>query len=368
LPDIFTLVILKNSRQIVAVLSKRGIVMVYQFIRKSFVLLAVVSAAFITVPAHAQLEPMLVPLTDVSTNKLPYIVAKEQGLFEKYGINIQLYMTPHASEKGAGDGMVPNPEYVDDPEGERLISTGGGVGVVTRRIRDGGDRVIIGTTGDMLSWWVYAREGINSIEDLKGKVLSATGIDTSCTGGAAHILAKRMGWEIGKDITLLENHEHRVDKMLEGLYDAVIVSELPDVYAKSLGLKPLVSLRDWGLPYACSGISAGKEWMNTGNNRDLAKRFLMATIEAISIMKKHPETVYQALDKWYGVTDTNTQREMYTYIDEIPEKPYPSVRGIQVIMDTFDSPEMQKHKVEDFYDNSLMQEIEDSGFIDSLYQ
>ena len=327
-----------------------------------------IGSAFLTSQLYAQQEPMLVPLTDVSTNKLPYIVANEQGLFDKYGVNVRLYMTPHASEKGAGDGMVPNPEYVDNPEGERLRSTGGGVGVTTTRANEGGDRVIIATTGDMLSWWVYAREGINTIEDLKGKVLSATGIDGSCTGGAAHVLAKRMGWEIGKDITLFENHESRVDKMLEGVYDAVIVAELPDVYARSKGLKPLVSLRDWGMPYACSGVSASKAWLQVPANRETAKRFLMATIEAISIMKKKPETVYQALDKWYGVTDPEVQKKMYAYIEEIPNKPFPSVKGIQVIMDTFDTPEMKKLKVTDIYDDSIMKEIDASGFIDKLYQ
>jgi ABC-type nitrate/sulfonate/bicarbonate transport system substrate-binding protein len=156
--------------------------------------------------------------------------------------------------------------------------------------------------------------------------------------------------------------------MLDGVYDAVIVSELPDVYARNKGLKPLVSLRDWGLPYACSGISASKSWMATGNNREITKRFLMATIEAIAIMKQRPETVYHALEKWYGVTDPEVQRQMYAYIDEIPAKPYPSVGGIQVIMDTFDTPAMQKLKVTDIYDDSLMKEIDESGFIDSLYQ
>lgn len=329
---------------------------------------AFMATALISAHAFAQQEPMLVPLTDVSTNKLPYIVAKEEGLFDKYNVNVRLYMTNHAAEKGAGDGMVPNPEYVDNPEGERLISTGGGVGVTTSRANEGGDRVIIATTGDMLSWWVYAREGIKTIEDLKGKVLSATGIDGSCTGGAAHVLAKKMGWEIGKDITLFENHESRVDKMLEGVYDAVIVAELPDVYARSKGLKPLVSLRDWGMPYACSGVSASKAWLQDPANRETAKRFLMATIEAISMMKKDPQTVYRALDKWYGVKDPKVQKEMYAYIEEIPNKPYPSVKGIQVIMDTFDTPAMKKLTVNDLYDDSLMKEIDASGFIDKLYQ
>jgi NitT/TauT family transport system substrate-binding protein len=325
-------------------------------------------STFLSLPAYTQQEPLLVPLTDVSTNKLPYIVASEEGIFDKYGLSIQLYMTPHAAEKGAGDGMTPNPEYVDNPDTERLLSTGGGVGLVMGRVNRGGDRVIIGTTGNKVSWWIYAREGINKVEDLKGKLISATGSDTSCTGGLVHVLAKRMGWVVGKDITLIENHEHRVDKMLDGIYDAVVVAELPDVYARNLGLKPLITLSDWDLPYVCSGISASKSWMETGNNREMAKRFLMATIEAIAIMKKRPETVYHALEKWYGVTDSKVQKQMYAHVSDLPTKPYPGVGGIKLIMDTYDSPKMNNYMAEDFYDDSLMREIDESGFIDALYK
>ena len=314
-------------------------------------------------------EPLLVPLTDVSTNKLPYIVAEEEGIFDKYGLNIQLYMTPHAAEKGAGDGMTPNPEYIDNPDTDRLLSTGGGVGQVMRRVTQGGDRIILGTTGNRISWWIYAREGIESAEDLKGKLISATGSNTSCTGGIVHVLAKRMGWVVGKDITLIENHEHRVDKMLEGIYDAVVVAELPDVYARNLGLTPLINLSDWDLPYVCSGISASRAWLETGNNREMARRFLMATIEAIAIMKQRPEAVYHALEKWYGVTDPIIQRQMYAYIDDLPRKPYPGIEGIRLIMETYDTtPGMENFTAEDFYDDSLMREIDESGFIDALYQ
>jgi hypothetical protein len=60
---------------------------------------------------------------------------------------------------------------------------------------------------------------------------------------------------------------------------------------------------------------------------------------------------------------------MYAYIDDLPKKPYPSVGGIKLIMDTYeDIPEMQNFITEDFYDDSLMREIDESGFIDALYQ
>lgn len=310
-------------------------------------------------------EPLLVPLTDVSLNKLPYIVAKQTGLFEKYGLNIELYITPGAAEKGSGDGMDPNPQYVKDVKSERLLSTGGGVGLINNRLEKGGDRIVIGSTDHELRWFVYARPGIRSLEDLKGKRISATH-NSSCTGGIVNLIADRMGWEIGKDVTLITNHVERVDKLGRGEYDAVIVTELPHVYAQSQGLYPLVDLRDWDLPYICSGISASRSWLSQGDNRETAKNFLKAVVEATAMMKEDRSVVYDALEEWYGVRDVETKQKMYETVGDLVDRPYPSVDGIKLIMETYDSPEMRKYSPEDFYDDSLMREIDESGFVDEV--
>ena len=59
---------------------------------------------------------------------------------------------------------------------------------------------------------------------------------------------------------------------------------------------------------------------------------------------------------------------MYETVGDLVDVPYPSVEGIKLIMQAFDSPEMRNYKAEDFYDDSLMQEIVDSGFIETLRQ
>jgi hypothetical protein len=51
----------------------------------------------------------------------------------------------------------------------------------------------------------------------------------------------------------------------------------------------------------------------------------------------------------------------------MPRKPYPCVEGITKTMELFDSNEMRKYKPEDFYDDSMLREIDASGFIDGLY-
>ena len=63
-----------------------------------------------------------------------------------------------------------------------------------------------------------------------------------------------------------------------------------------------------------------------------------------------------------------TKRKMYASVEALPAKPYPAVDGIKLMMRIYDSPEMRKYQAEDFYDDSLMRELDESGFIDSLYR
>jgi hypothetical protein len=44
------------------------------------------------------------------------------------------------------------------------------------------------------------------------------------------------------------------------------------------------------------------------------------------------------------------------------------VAGIKKIMELYDSNEMRKYKPEDFYDDSFIRELDESGYIDSLYE
>jgi hypothetical protein len=59
---------------------------------------------------------------------------------------------------------------------------------------------------------------------------------------------------------------------------------------------------------------------------------------------------------------------MYREALEIPKKPYPAVEGIKATLSIYDSPEMRKHKAEDFYDASFVAALDKSGAIDRLYK
>lgn len=98
-----------------------------------------------------------------------------------------------------------------------------------------------------------------------------------------------------------------------------------------------------------------------------ARRFLQATIEGIALFHQDRDLVLGVLDRWHGITDQAYADIVYEGGKWIPPKPYPCYEGIEKSMERYDWKETHKYTPEDFYDDSLMRELDDSGFIDSLY-
>ena len=61
-------------------------------------------------------------------------------------------------------------------------------------------------------------------------------------------------------------------------------------------------------------------------------------------------------------------QQVYAQAAQLPSKPYPSVEGLKKMQQIYNWREMQRHKVEDFYDASFVAELDKSGYIDGLYK
>ncbi|MDA2934655.1 ABC transporter substrate-binding protein [Acidobacteria bacterium AH-259-D05] len=225
------------------------------------------------------------------------------------------------------------------------------------------DRVILATTDHVVRWHIVAREGINTLQDLKGKRIGYSGVG-ACSHYIALLLAQRMGWDPVQDLALLGG-DYSVNPLKKGWVDAFIAYEIPFAMARSAGYKPMADLRSWNEPIPCSGVNASRSWAH--NNRDTVLRFLKALTEAISLMKKDKYVAFKAMAKWYRITDSEIQQIIYDGAVEMPRKPYPAVDGIKKTMELYDSAQMRRFKPEDFYDDSFMKELDESGFIDRLY-
>ena len=83
---------------------------------------------------------------------------------------------------------------------------------------------------------------------------------------------------------------------------------------------------------------------------------------------QQPELALRVMADWHGISDRQVAETIYARGAWIPRKPYPCHDGIEKTMELFDSNEMRRYVLEDFYDDSLMRELDESGFLDGLYR
>lgn len=324
------------------------------------------------VRAEEDLIPLTVELLNRSINKLPFVIAKDRGLYKKYGLDVQLWMPDPTARWGTGvpayeGGIKVDIERPEDPD----ISVDGGTPMMVRITTDaparGQHRIVIATTDCIVRWHVIAREGIDSLEDLKGKRLGISG-PAAMTGFVARLIAQKMGWDPVQDISIMSDGTS-VEALEKGWVDAYIAYEVPLAYALKAGYEPLIDLRQWDEPIAGSSVRVKRAWLEEPRNREAAMRFLKATVEAVKLFHQGDgEIAYEVMAKWHGIRDPEFARILYEGGREMPRRPHPCVEGIKKTMELFDSNEMRKYTPEDFYDTSLMRELEASGFIDDLYQ
>jgi ABC-type nitrate/sulfonate/bicarbonate transport system substrate-binding protein len=327
-------------------------------------LLAVAAGA----AGQAPRQTLKVNLGDVSLHKAPFIIAAEQHLFEKYGLDVDLRISKGAAAAVAESGFKVNQAKVGEHADPDLSASGGAPTMVamvagTRRQ----DQVIIATTDSVLRAMVFVKPHITTPEQLKGKRLGASG-HSSVTGFAARVFAERQGWDPDKDVTIVPD-TLGLKFLTDGTIDALVALEMHSAATVFAGFKPLVVTAGWNVPVAGSSVVTTRAWLEAPGNRDKARRFLMALVEGISLLKKDEKYMQQAFREWYGITN----REQVGWIwkngkDLMQAKPYPAVDGIKKVMEVYDSPEMRRRTPESFYDSGLMKELDESGFIDQFYK
>ena len=319
-------------------------------------------------PAYAadRLTPVDVALGDVSLNKVSFLMAADQGIYARNGLEVHQFITPAAAQVAKNSGIVVPAENIKADIGSAPISIGGGSPMIYRVSTDPKaiHRIVLTTTESIIRDHIIAAPNVKSVQDLKGKRLGY-----SVPGAVTHVgavsFARKMGWEPGKDIMLVGGG-NALNPLLEGKEDALLGTGMLFAKAKDNKLNDLIDLTQYKLPVAGSSILAEKNWLAA--NRDTAARFVKAAIEADALMKTNRAAFNAALVKWFNIRDQATQDSMYHEAMEIPRKPYPAVDGIKATLSIYDSPGMRKYKAEDFYDASFIEALDKSGAIDRLYK
>lgn len=315
--------------------------------------------------APAQDMTIRLKLGDVSMNKLAFVMAYEEGIYKKNGLDVKPMFTQGSVDIIRRSGVEVPDEFILKGGTDTPMKIGGAAPtIVSLTTRAGSwDPLILGSTHTTSRWRIMSRDDINSPEELKGKRIGYSGYG-AVTHMVATEFAQAMGWDPDFDWSMMSDGL-AVEALQKGYVDAFVAPELHATMAVDAGFKVLVDLGDYHLPVAGSSILVNREWHKS--HKDLVRRFMKAAVEAIALLKTDRQAAYRTLGKWYQITDPKLLEYFYNEASKLPRKPYPPVEGIRKVMEIYDSHEMRKYTLQHFYDDSYIRELDESGYIDSLY-
>ncbi|MBI2088619.1 MAG: ABC transporter substrate-binding protein [Deltaproteobacteria bacterium] len=188
------------------------------------------------------------------------------------------------------------------------------------------------------------------------------------TDYATRILLMRSGLVPDKDVKIMYagTMPALLSAVKSGNAAAGIMSAPTTIQAKAAGLKQIVNITNLRIPFLFVGLLANRKAAR--ENSEAVTRFVRAHIEAISVIRKDKESTIRAFGKYLKTDNRQILESVYEeYVDVFPKVPLMTAAEVKAVLDVARNPRAKQMRPEEFFDNSFVQKIEASGFIDSLY-
>lgn len=318
------------------------------------VLVADLSAAS---PSHVRIA-----YSSISGNTLPLWVALDQGLFRKYGLDVEpVYI--------AGEPMMTQAIT----SGEIAAAQQGAVGAI-RGNTGGLDVVIFLGPINKFNYSLVTRPDIQKMEDFKGRKMGVGGSFGGPPAFATRWLLRRFGLQPDRDVAMIlirgGGQPERLAALQAGTIDGILLSAPATLVARRAGLRILVELADLEAEYPQTVFTTTRRFLQ--KQPAAAEAFVKGIVEAVAIAKTRKDLALQTIAKWLKMKDREAQEEVYRDVVEkgLAKKPYPTPNGLKVLLDELASqePRFAKSRPEEFIETGVLRALEKSGFIDALYR
>jgi NitT/TauT family transport system substrate-binding protein len=290
---------------------------------------------------------------------VPAWVAQEQGFLRKNGLDVELVFIESGAR--AVKALL---------SGDVSFAQMAGSSVIQSNLQ-GLDVVVIAGFLNTMDYQLMVHKSITRPDELKGKALAVSRFGSSSDFATRYALDK-YGLVPGKDVTILEigSQPARFAALEAGKIQGAMVAVPLTRKAKNMGFRALADLRMLGLEYQHTALVTTRSLIKS--KPDVVRNTLKAFVEGIHHYKTHKKEALTLLQKYLKNNELEELEETYQAIglDLIPEKPYPTLRGIQVMLRELagKEPKAGTAKPEQFVDMSFIKELDSSGAIDRLYK
>ena len=308
-------------------------------------------------PAVVSAQKLVVGYSGITAIQAPFWVINDAGYFKQEGLDADLIYI--AASSTMAQAML---------AGEVAISTANSQAIVDTGLQ-GGDLVAVGAFVNFVALYVIAAPEIKSIQDLKGKPVGVTRFGATTDFGMRMFLQK-YGLEPARDVPLIQIGgvpELAAALSKRSIY-AALMSYPMGLVAQQAGMKMLANLAKEEIPFVHQGLTTTGKFMR--ERRAQAKALVRAYGRAVHFMHTRKEESKAIIARYTKVTDPGmlegTMQYAYDFVEKVP---LVKREAFQATLDEIGkkNPKAKQAKPEQFYDNSLVQELIKEGFFTSLW-
>ena len=305
----------------------------------------------------AQAQKLVIAWTAVSAFNSPFWIMSDAGLYKEEGLDVDtMYI---ASSPIAAKATLAG-EVVISAQNSQVIADSG---------LQGADLVAIGATVNIVPFYVMAAPEINSVTDLKGKTVGVSRFGAATDFGMRMFLAKH-GLAAHRDVAFIQiGGMPEIATALSKKIIAAAPMSYPMVYvAEQGGAKVLADLANDEIPFVHLTLTTTKRFLK--DKRPQVKAFLRAYGKAMHFLYNRQAESLAIFAKYTKIKDQKMLEGSLKYGYEFMEKvPFVKRAGFQVTLDEIarTNPKAKQAKPEQFFDNSITQELVDEGFFAKLW-
>ncbi len=319
----------------------------------------VIFVAFLLFPTAAilegqELKKIKIGYPAISYNQIHIWVAKDAGLFKRYGLDAELVFF-------RGGQLATQALVAGDPP---IVN----IGTLVQPGLQGHDVVLIASSENTYYYSLVTRPAVAKVEQLKGKRLGVSGFG-SASHNAALILLRRFNLEPNRDVAVVVAGAttERLAGMESDRIDATLLtpSEIPR--AKKQGFVDIYNMSEMGIEVQGNGFATSRSFIKS--NRETIKAALKGYVEALYYIHHNKEETKRVSAKYMRSNDPDVLEATYTwFIRNVAKKPYPTLKGIQFLIDEIGGklPQAKNARPEQFVDLSLLQELEKESFFSEM--
>jgi NitT/TauT family transport system substrate-binding protein len=306
-------------------------------------------------------DKVRVGLSSVSALHGALWVAEQKGILRKYGIEAEVIVVGGAGTTGVSALLANDIQYV----------SAAGDAIVNSNLR-GGDTVMIASVVNKGFQRLVVRPDIKTPAEIKGKRIAVTRV-----GAISHtvllMILRRWGMS-EKDIQVVQlgSSPYMIASLDKGGVEGAVLTSPSIFVAEDQGYRTLFDLADSDIYYLQTMLATTRSYIRA--NREKTLRFLRGFIEGIAYFKQNKRESLEILSKKLRVSSAQ-ERSLERSYDLLATKfydlpPYPSLRGVETVLGFVekDNPKAKGADPKSFVDDSLLKEIEASGFIKTISQ